>query len=48
MAEDVLPTVEDPSPLLGVQLVDEVRGEVLVGVLVPGDTSQTSRLEAAP
>lgn len=41
MAEDVLPAVKDSSALLAVQLVDEVSGEVLVGVLVP--ETQTAR-----
>lgn len=35
MAEDVLPTVEHSSTLLRVQLVDEISGEVLIGVLIP-------------
>lgn len=34
VTQDVLPTVEHSSALLGVQLVDEVGGEVLIAVLV--------------
>ena len=34
MTEDVLPAVEHASSFLGVQLVDEVSGEVLVAVLI--------------
>ena len=35
MSKHVLPAVKHPFPLLRVQLVDEICGEVLVGVLIP-------------
>ena len=42
VSEDVLPAVEHASPLLRVQLVDEVCGEVLVAVLVPVEAATLS------
>lgn len=41
VTEDVLPAVEHSSSLLGVQLVDEVGGEVLVAVLISKTTTTT-------
>jgi len=41
VTEDVLPAVEHPFSLLGVQLVDEVSGEVLIGVLISETHTQT-------
>lgn len=40
VTEDVLPAVKHSSALLGVQLVDEVSGEVLVGVLISKNTQR--------
>lgn len=35
VTKDVLPTVKHSPSLLRVQLVDEVSGKVLIGVLIP-------------
>lgn len=35
MPQDVFPAVEDPFALLGVEVVNEIRGVVLVAALVP-------------
>lgn len=43
VAEDILPTVKHSLPFLWVELVDEVCGVVLIGVLIPAK-QQTSAL----
>lgn len=51
MAQHVLPAVEHALALLGVQLVDEVRGVVLAAALVPaarGDTGSGRRRDGQP
>lgn len=50
VAEDVLPTVEHSSTLLRVQLVDEIGGEVLIGVLIPEThvTMETGQSQTEP
>lgn len=46
VTEDVLPAVKHSLPLLGVQLVDEVSGEVFVAVLVSKTCPERSNMSA--
>lgn len=48
MSQHVLPAVENPLPLLRVQLVDEVCGVVVVGVLVPGSGKDEVSIRSEP
>lgn len=44
VTKDVLPAVEHPPSLLGVQLVDKIGGEVLIAVLIPEEHTIQQRV----